>query len=98
MSAKLIYITDENRDMVSFYARKKGRKNDPEHARMKRILLAAIKKELTPMQRFCITEHCLNGKKQKEIAEQLGLNCSTVSRHIAAGKRKLRGVADCYEN
>ncbi len=44
-------------------------------------------------QRICASDFWLNGKKQKEIARELGLSQSTVCRHIAAAKRKLRHAA-----
>ena len=44
----------------------------------------------------CITGVFFDGKAQKEIAIELGLSRSTVSRHIKAGLQKLRDVADLY--
>ena len=51
---------------------------------------------LTPMQRYCITEYHLNGVKQKDIAKKLGVNSSTVSRHIAAATKKLKKATLFY--
>ena len=36
------------------------------------------------------------GRSDVEIAKELGLNNSTVSRHIAAATRKLRNIASYY--
>lgn len=97
MKTQLIHINERNENYVGFQQYNKDRNtNAASINRMKRILAKAIESELTPLQKFCFTEHFLNGKKQKEIAERLGLNCSTVSRHIAAGKRKLKNIANYY--
>lgn len=97
MRTRLIHINERNENYVGFQQYNKDRNtNAASINRMKRILAKAIESELTPLQKHCFTEHFLNGKKQKEIAEQLGLNCSTVSRHIAAGKKKLKTIANYY--
>lgn len=61
------------------------------------MLKKLIREDLTDRQQLCATEYWINGRKQKEIAALLGLSCSTVSRHIAAAKRKLCGVAKYLE-
>lgn len=65
---------------------------------MKEILSKAIISELTEMQRHCLIEHCINEKKQKEIAAELGLNASTVSRHISSARKKLKNIASYYSS
>ena len=57
------------------------------------FLTNVLENELTERQRICASDFWLNGKKQKEIARELGLSQSTVCRHIAAAKRKLRHAA-----
>ena len=52
--------------------------------------------DLTPLQHYCLTEYYLKGVKQKEIANALGLSTSTVSRHIAAGTKKLKVATKYY--
>ena len=97
MKTRLIHINESNENYIGFQQYNRNRSsNIASINRMKRILSKAIKNELTPLQKYCFTEHFLNGKKQKEIAEQLGLNCSTVSRHIAAAKKKLKNIANYY--
>ena len=59
-------------------------------------MLRAINGGLTEMQKYCMTEHCIKGRKQIDIAEELGLNRATVSRHISAGKKKLKKIAQFY--
>lgn len=63
--------------------------NSAEILRMTRFLKKAIREELTEKQRTCITMFLIEGKRQNEIAETLGVNSSTVCRHISAAKRKL---------
>ena len=67
-------------------------------ARMVEIifLVNAMDKCLTDQQKTCITGVFFDGKQQKEVAIELGLSRSTVSRHIKAGLQKLRNVADLY--
>ncbi len=72
--------------------------NQIDRIQMKQILSKAIYNELTAMQRLCIVEHFFNNKKQKEIADELGVNASTVSRHIKKGKKKLKNIASYYTN
>ena len=45
-----------------------------------------------------IIDYYFNGKKQKEIAENLGIDSSTVSRHIIKARDKLRHIASYYVN
>lgn len=45
---------------------------------------------LTEKQRKCLTMHVLERKTMQEIAEELGLNRSTVCRHIKYAKEKIR--------
>ena len=65
---------------------------------MKKILSMAVLNELTERQRICIIDYYFNGKKQKEIAENLGIDSSTVSRHIIKARDKLRHIASYYVN
>lgn len=86
---------DEN--VISFAAyNRRGSDNSSQRELMKRVLKRAITGELTEMQRRCLTEFYLGGKTQTQIAREMGLNRSTVCRHIAAAHRKLRKVASYY--
>lgn len=97
MKTKIIHFTDKNTSTILFsnYS-KDGTTNSESRKRMKEIISRAIVTELTDMQRICLTEHYLNDKKQKEIASELGLNASTVSRHIASARKKLQNIASYY--
>lgn len=90
----VLHFSKENEDWFQFQSMKHGSHTSAERNRqMAAFLTAAIENELTERQRVCAYGFWLYGKKQNEIAQELGLNCSTVSRHIAAAKRKLRHVA-----
>lgn len=56
---------------------------------MYKFLRKAMNTELTEKQSRCLTLFLIDGKPQKEIARLLGVNASTVNRHIAAAKKKL---------
>ena len=99
MKTKIIHFTDENTSTILFSSVvPNGTTNSESRRKMKEIISKAIVTELTDMQRICLTEHYLNDKKQKEIASELGLNASTVSRHITKARRKLQNIASYYVN
>lgn len=99
MKTKIIHFTDENTNTILFSSFvPNGTTNSESRRKMKEIISKAIVTELTDMQRICLTEHYLNDKKQKEIASELGLNASTVSRHITKARRKLQNIASYYVN
>lgn len=49
----------------------------------------AMKELLTKKQYDAIIEHYINGRKQKEIAEEWGVCPSVISRHIKKARNKL---------
>lgn len=97
MTHKRILLDDKSTELLSYYLSRHGSDNRPERERMKRVLIRAIRHELTDRQRDCLTKYYLEGIKMKDIALLLGLSKSTVSRHIASATRKLRKVAAYYE-
>ena len=97
MKTKIIHFTDNNTNKILFMNQlSNGSTNAADRNQMKQILSKAIYSELTEKQRICIVEHYLYRKKEKDIALELGVNISTVSRHINAGKKKLRNIAQYY--
>jgi len=97
LKTKIIHFTNENTSKILFSSfNPNGTTNSESRKKMKEIISKAIVTELTDMQRICITEYYLNDKKQKEIASELGLNASTVSRHISTARRKLQNIASYY--
>ena len=96
---KIIHITDNNKHKImadSGFIQ--GSTNESSRERMKKILSIAVLSELTERQRYCIVDYYLNGKKEKEIAKELRVNSSTVSRHIMKARDKLRHIASYYVN
>lgn len=97
MKTEFVHLTEKNINSIFFGIYNKGRAtNKDSREKMKRIMFDALNQELTSRQRICLTEHYLNGRKEKDIANELGLNPSTVSRHILVGKRKLQKIARYY--
>ena len=97
MKHERIRLDDKNTPLISYYLSQHGSDNRSERERMKRVLMRAVRYELTDRQRECLTMHYLEGMKMKDVARSLGLSSSTVSRHIASAVRKLRKVAAYYE-
>ena len=59
---------------------------------MKRALKKAMKTELTECQHLVVNEFFFNQKSVTEIAKELCVNKSTVSRHLKRAKEKLGQV------
>ncbi len=97
MRTKMLYFEEMNTNKISYINYlSKGASNESSRQKMKKILLKAITDELTEKQRICIIEHYINEKKEKDIAFEMGVNISTVSRHISTAKRKLQRIASYY--
>ena len=82
--------------IISYRNYMSGGSNSNRRERMKKILSAALKKELTDRERELFSAYYISGLTMPEIAAQKGVNKSTVSRAIARAKRKLRRVASYY--
>lgn len=74
-----------------------GGTNKDDRRKMKSILRKAMHTELTELQRYCLVEHFLHQRKMKDIASELSLHPSTVTRHISSAKKKLRHIASYYQ-
>ena len=59
-----------------------------------RLLRTDMDRELTPRQRQCVELCVLRGLSQVEVGRMLGLNKSTVCRHLKKAKQVLRRAAD----
>lgn len=62
--------------------------------RMVRILYSGLNGSLTERQRDCIQKYYGENKTMAEIARELSLNVSTVSRHIKAARKNLKMLSD----
>lgn len=72
--------------------------NKADITRMKKLMRTAIAVELTEKQRYCITEYYYKQRKMKDIATELNVAPSTVTRHIERGLKKLSRVAAYYNS
>ena len=63
--------------------------NDDQIARLKKNLQYAIEYDLTDKQRKYLVAYYFEGKKQREIAHEFGVNKSVVSRTISRAKKRL---------
>ena len=66
--------------------------NEKQVRYLKNQLKKAMDTELTEKQRDILTEFYFEGKSVTEISDELGVNKSTVSRHLKRSKEKLRTV------
>ena len=91
-----VSLSEKNTNKIPYYDFDYCENNSDDIARMKKILGKAINSELTERQRICLSEFYLGGKTMREIAAQLNLNPSTVTRHIKSAERNLKRIAECY--
>ena len=90
----ILHMDKDNEDNFQYqYLKQETQTSAEKNKLMAAFLTNVLENELTERQRICASDFWLNGKKQKEIAHELGLSQSTVCRHIAAAKRKLRHAA-----
>ncbi|MEE0858595.1 MAG: sigma-70 family RNA polymerase sigma factor [Acutalibacteraceae bacterium] len=71
--------------------------NNDKIQKMKKHLYKAFKVELTPKQSYCITEYYINNRKMVDIAKDMGITPSVVSRHISRGIKKLKRTLPYFE-
>ena len=74
------------------YMRRIGDVDDEKdgHSRLVDNLIRCIREEITPRQREVLLLYYFRGKRQIEIARQLGVARSTVSRTIKRGELRLK--------
>ncbi|MBR2715667.1 MAG: sigma-70 family RNA polymerase sigma factor [Ruminococcus sp.] len=91
-----IELNEKNSDFILFNNYSSYGSNRADILKMKVILSKALKSELTGRQRECIMMYFYENKRMRQIAKELSLSPSTVTRHIKAGKRKLENIAKYY--
>ena len=79
-----------------YYENHRGKTNHRERAQMLKILKRVIDNELTDQQRRCVILYYFRHMKMRDIASELGVSPSTVSRHIKAALRKMKKIGDYY--
>ena len=57
---------------------------------------STIGRQLTEKQKACVVAYYLEGRKMIDIAQDLGVAPSTVTRHIQSGKNRLMNIAKYY--
>lgn len=67
-----------------------GADNSKTRNRLLRNLRTAVQEELTPRQREFMEQYYFCEKKMTDIAQEAGVNVSTVSRTINRGKARIR--------
>ncbi len=67
-----------------------GQTNHAQIERMRSALLKAINTELTERQKYILTEYYFNRRTMTDIATELGITKSTVSRHISRARDRLK--------
>lgn len=75
---------------MTVWLRQNGEDNDDRLARLRRQLRLARVRELTPRQREFLDRYFDDGLTMQEIAEESGVNPSTVSRTLRRAKERLR--------
>ncbi|RPF47636.1 RNA polymerase sigma factor (sigma-70 family) [Hydrogenoanaerobacterium saccharovorans] len=89
-------FTVEDIDSISAQAQQCLGSDNTNRRFLKSLLHAtryAVENELTHRQHQCFTLHYYKGLAVKDIAAQLGIDCSTVSRHIRAARERIRSHA-----
>ena len=83
----------ESMDQFGSRGQERGEGNNAFLEELLRAVRYATECELTPRQRACFELYYEQGLAAREIAKRLGLCDSTVSRHIAAARKKVRRYA-----
>lgn len=80
-----------SQDMVDYMRRiSEQNTNTDSMDRLKQNLIRCLNEDITPRQRTLLTMYYVQQLSQTEIARQLGVDPSTVSRTILRGERKLQ--------
>jgi RNA polymerase sigma factor (sigma-70 family) len=75
---------------MAVYSRQISGDNSREISRLKRNLIRALQEEVTDKQREVMTLYYAEGMTMKEIAQQMGVDRSSVSRTIKRGENRLQ--------
>ncbi len=77
-------------NLYSFRQYNKGYDNSSEILRMKNFLKKAMQSDLSPKQKICIKRYFVDNMKMKDIAAELNISSSAVSRHVKRGIENLK--------
>ena len=94
MTRKKTIKYDENNRKIEFIYNQQQesykKNNRKEREKMLIFLRKAIENELTHKQKYCVTEYFINNKKMSDIANELGIDKSAVTRHIQRAVKKIK--------
>lgn len=80
-----------SRDMAAYMRQLSEENTNTDHIeQLKHNLIRCLNEDVTPRQRTMLTMYYVQQLAQKEIARQLGVDPSTVSRTILRGERQLQ--------
>lgn len=87
---KILSLDDQMEEIYSMSLSGQRSSNRGDREKMKKMLFCAMKNSLTERQSVCLKMYYFDKKTMAEIGYMLGLNTSTVSRHINAAVTKLQ--------
>lgn len=98
MRKKSVYLDKFTESLISIsnYRDALTDDNDRNYEKMVNSIRNIIKGELTEKQRSCIMLYYGERIKMKDIANQLGMGISSVSRHIKKAKERLKKTMGYY--
>lgn len=98
MKTKLFHLDDFTESIISVseYKNNIHDKVDINYTKMKEAVKNIIKGELTQRQRVCILMYYGESMKMKDIASNLGIGISSVSRHIKKAKNRIKKTIEYY--
>ena len=68
------------------------KEDDPDYRKMLRMLSRLTEEELTDRQRQCVQLYYFEGQKMRDVARLLGIQSSTVSRHLKKARSRMGQV------
>lgn len=93
MAGNYLHLFESQENEVSvrnFFDDKYNGGEDENRKRMKKLLYAGLKHELTDRQKVCIRMKYVDGLSAAEIANELDLSSATVYKHIRCGMKRLK--------
>ena len=98
MRKKSVYLDKFTESLISIskYRDSLTDSTDKNYEKMVNSIRNIIKGELTEKQRSCIMLYYGERIKMKDIANQLGMGISSVSRHIKKAKERLKKTMEYY--